>query len=630
MAQLAAGSMLAGYRIERFLAQGGMGVVYLASQMSLDRPIALKLIAPERARDEEFRERFLRESRLAASIDHPHVVPVHEAGEEDGLLYVVMRYVDGPDLGALLRTVGRLEPERAARIIAQVAAALDAAHARGLVHRDVKPGNVLVTEVGGDEHCYLTDFGLTKQLSATTDITQTGTVMGTVAYIAPEQLRGDAVDGRADVYALGCVLYQLLTGRAPFVRETDVATMWAHLSDPPPGLDGDAARFGDVVRRALEKDPDERFQSAGDLGRAALAAADPSAGAAIAPSATKVTPGPPAAAAGPPAAAGAPRRRRWWWLAAAAAVAGAATLAAIVLTGDPEKPAPPKQSQLRVAKRVPLGGIPLTATTVSGNIWITLEDESQMAVLNSRTGELSQSRRLGRRVATATASSGHLWAGDYGATAEDGRGAIVDVNPATGRERRRIVTIEPYQLEADAESVWITDFSDSVQRVDVRSGEADRPIRLDRPFDVALVDGRAWVVANGDGQLVPFDARTGERSGRPIDVGARPLSAAAAQGAIWVVTEPGRLVRALPGSGRTTAVAIGPADPLRQVAADAHSVWVIDGGGEVIAADPRRPQRQTRVRVGKDLLDIEPDAVGAWVLQGSAGAVSNAVRVERG
>src|SRR4051812_35507735 len=272
MSQLAAGTMLAGYRVESFLGKGGMGVVYVASQLSLDRSVALKLIAPERALDPGFRERFLRESRLAASIDHPHVVPVHEAGEEDGVLYVAMRYVEGADLAALLGADGPLAPERAARVVAQVADALDAAHARGLVHRDVKPANVLVADPGGAEHCYLTDFGLTKQTApADTSATQTGTVMGTAHYIAPEQLRGDAVDARTDVYSLGCVLFELLSGRPPFVRDTDVATLFAHLSEPPPAL---GTRFDDVIARALEKDPAQRFQSAGDLGRAALLAAE--------------------------------------------------------------------------------------------------------------------------------------------------------------------------------------------------------------------------------------------------------------------------------------------------------------------------------------------------------------------
>ena len=300
MARLAAGTMLAGYRIERFLGHGGMGVVYLAAQVSLDRSIALKLIAPEHAADPAFRERFLRESRVAASIDHPNVVPVHEAGEADGVLYVAMRYVEGSDLGALLRATGEFEPERAARIVAQIGEALDAAHARGLVHRDVKPANVLVADPGGAEHCYLTDFGLTKQTVTTeATMTQPGAVMGTVQYMAPEQLRGGTVDARTDVYALGCVLHELLAGRPPFVRDTDIATLFAHLSERPPELGGP---FDEIVGRALEKDPAQRFQSAGDLGHAALLTAREPGGATE-------------PAAKPPSQR--PRRRRRWVVAAA-------------------------------------------------------------------------------------------------------------------------------------------------------------------------------------------------------------------------------------------------------------------------------------------------------------------------
>jgi len=626
MAQLATGTMLAGYRIERFLAQGGMGVVYLASQVSLGRPIALKLIAPERARDDDFRERFLRESRLAASIDHPNVVPVHEAGEEDGLLYVAMRYVDGPDLGALLRAAGELEPQRAARIVAQVAAALDAAHARGLVHRDVKPANVLVADPGAAEHCYLTDFGLTKQIAATTDVTRTGTVMGTVHYIAPEQLRGDAVDGRADVYALGCVLYRLLTGRPPFARDTDVATLWAHLNERPPEVEGAAARFQDVVHRAMEKDPAQRFQSAGDLGRAALLAA----GLRDESSTTAVASGARAGAAEPIAPPNR-RRRRLAWAAAAGLAAMGAAGAAIALSGDgSEKPAAAKGKTLRVANRIPLGGFPLTAAAAGGRLWITLDDEARLDVLDTRTLKVSQSPRYGKQLSMVAAGGGRLWVGDYGARDEDGRGTIVEIDPASGRERRRIATIEPYQLEVDAKSVWIGDADDSVQRVDVRRGKAGKPIRQERALDIALAGGRAWVVANGDGQLVPLDARTGRSAGRPVDVGARPFVAAGAQDALWVVTEPGKLVRVRPGSDRTTAIAVGRPDPQRYIAAAADAVWIIDDRGDVTVADARHPERREQLRVGRELLYIVPDGAGAWALQGSSAAVSSAVRIERG
>src|SRR5215212_7038192 len=253
-----------------------MGVVYRATHLALNRPVALKLIAPELAEDEGFRARFKQESMTAASIDHPNVIPIYHAGEEDGQLYITMRYVEGTDLRALITRSGKLEPELAAQLIAQTAAALDAAHARGLVHRDVKPANVLIAGDGGSYHAYLTDFGLTKHAESQSGMTKTGMFVGTLDYIAPEQLQGAQIDARADVYALGCVLYQSLTGNVPYPRDTEPAKIWAHMSEPPPSVVqvGDVPpQFEDVVRRAMAKDPNDRYLSAGDLGRAALAAA---------------------------------------------------------------------------------------------------------------------------------------------------------------------------------------------------------------------------------------------------------------------------------------------------------------------------------------------------------------------
>src|SRR5215204_299369 len=209
---LAPGEVFGGFRIESIAGRGGMGVVYRAVQPDLNRPVALTLIAADRAADPAFRERFQRESRLAALIDHPNVVPVHGAGEADGQLYLVMRYVPGTDLHRLLKAEGPLEPMRAAEIVAQVASALDAAHAAGLVHRDVKPANVLLA---GD-HAYLSDFGLTRLVGSDTELTEAGQWIGTVDYCSPEQLRGERTDARSDVYALGCVLFTALTGNTPF------------------------------------------------------------------------------------------------------------------------------------------------------------------------------------------------------------------------------------------------------------------------------------------------------------------------------------------------------------------------------------------------------------------------------
>jgi hypothetical protein len=277
MADVQIGSEFAGHRIDGVAGRGGMGVVYLATHLALNRRVALKLIAPELAADEGFRERFKQESMTAASIDHPNVIPIYHAGEEEEQLYITMRYVEGTDLRALITQQGKLEPGQAAQIISQTAAALDAAHARGLVHRDVKPANVLIAGSGGDYHAYLTDFGLTKHTASQSGMTKTGMFVGTLDYIAPEQLQGGKLDARADVYALGCVLYQSLTGNVPYPRDTEPAKIWAHMSEPPPSLQarGDVPQqFEEIVQRAMAKDPNDRYLSAGDVGRATLAAAE--------------------------------------------------------------------------------------------------------------------------------------------------------------------------------------------------------------------------------------------------------------------------------------------------------------------------------------------------------------------
>ena len=274
MPQLASGSQVAGYRIDALIGRGGMGVVYRAFQVGLERVVALKVIAPELLDDEDIRARFLVEARAAASVDHPNVIPVHEAGEADGVAYIAMRFVSGSDLRSLVRRAGALDPIEAAGFVAQAGAALDAIHRAGFVHRDVKPANLLV-DTGG--HVYLTDFGLAKQVLTRSSATRTGHWVGTLDYVSPEQIRGGRIDARADVYALGGVLHYALTGRVPFERHGDEAKLWAQLSAPPPApseLRPDLrAEFDVVVGRAMAKNAEDRYPSAGDLGRAARAVA---------------------------------------------------------------------------------------------------------------------------------------------------------------------------------------------------------------------------------------------------------------------------------------------------------------------------------------------------------------------
>jgi serine/threonine protein kinase/CheY-like chemotaxis protein len=269
------GTVIAGYRIEERIGRGGMGVVYRAEHLNLQRRAAVKIIAPDLAESSGFRERFTREARIAAALQHPNIVTVYDAGEVDGTLYLAMQYIQGEDLAAVLMREGRLRPYRAIDVCRQVASALDAAHAMGLIHRDVKPANVLIE----GRTAFLTDFGLTKRLDGThAQITRVGDVVGTIHYVAPEQIEGRKVSARSDVYSLGCLLYHCLSGQVPFARDTDVAVIYAHLSeepakladirpDLPAGLDA-------VVAKAMDKSPDRRFPSCGDMISAARAVLD--------------------------------------------------------------------------------------------------------------------------------------------------------------------------------------------------------------------------------------------------------------------------------------------------------------------------------------------------------------------
>ena len=332
--QIRTGAVLAGFRLKTLIGHGAMGDVYLAESREAEPDVALKLLTPELTEDERFRQRFMREAEIAASLDHPHIVPIVAFGEEDGRLYLAMAYVEGFDLRELLRREGPLEPARTLQLMEHVSAALDAAHAAGLVHRDVKPGNVLVSNTSGEEHAYVCDFGLARHLSSASSLTGDRGFVGTIDYVPPEQITGGAIDRRADVYSLGCVLCECLTGERPFERETELALVYAHLNDPPPrvtdlrpelpeALDG-------VVATALAKEPDERFASCGELVAAFRAAL---AGKAFARRS----------------------RRRWRWVASTAALLLATAVAISgYVTARGENPAagPPAITQTSIGRAV--------------------------------------------------------------------------------------------------------------------------------------------------------------------------------------------------------------------------------------------------------------------------------------
>jgi serine/threonine-protein kinase len=320
--ELRTGDLIAGFRIESLIGQGAVGAVYLAEDVQAGRRVALKLLVPELARDERFRRRFLREAELAASLEHPHIVPTLASGEDGGRLFLAIEYVEGSDLRDVLRREGRLDPERALDLVAQVAEALDAAHEAGLVHRDVKPGNILITRADEREHAYVCDFGLARHVSSVSSLTGDRGFVGTIDYVPPEQIQGGRIDGRADVYSLGCVLFECMSGARPFDGETELSVVFAHLNEPPPRLSDLAPELprplDDVFATALAKSPEDRYATCGDLVAAARRALR-----------GEATP------------ARAPSRRGRYAVAGAALVAAAAAAIGAVLAARSDAPPPP-------------------------------------------------------------------------------------------------------------------------------------------------------------------------------------------------------------------------------------------------------------------------------------------------
>ena len=530
------GTTFSNYKVESLLGRGGMGVVYLARDLSLERRVALKLIAPELAQDEEFRARFLREPKLAASLDHPNVIPIYEAGEHDGQLYLAMRYVEGSDLRTLLKRESKLSPERTLAILAQVAGALDAAHRRALVHRDMKPANVLLDE---DDHAYLTDFGITKQLGGAS--TDTGRLVGTLDYLAPEQIRGEPVDTRTDSYALGCVLYECLAGKPPFRRDSEAATMWAHMQDEPPPLRGHG-RLDAVLRKALAKDREDRYTSCGELIDAA------------------------ASALGLEVPTSRPRPRGREALhrrAPAMLVVGGVVLAAVVglvilaLTGGGEGEVGPIGNG--VAALDPADGS-VTAFTESetppgnvavgeGGVWVLDNEAKTVSRIDPETKEVTESFDTPGVPSELAVGEGALWVGI--AAGRQGANATVrvarmdtDNGRVTGTARLRgdqgvyPVAGTP-RLAVGEGAVWAVNPDGSVSRLDPESGRLVTTIET---------KNLAWTIAAGDEGVwyLGFDGPTGvteidtrrNRQGRTIPVGASGLmGVAVGGGSVWAAAD---------------------------------------------------------------------------------------------
>ncbi len=513
------GNDIAGFRLEELLGRGGMGAVYRAEDMRLGRKVALKLLAPGLAENERFRERFLRESQLAASLDHPHIVPIYAAGEADGQLYLAMRYVEGYDLKQLLAREGRLEPGRALLLLGQVADALDAAHERGLIHRDVKPGNVLIASRAGREHCYLGDFGLTKQTASISGLTGTGELVGTVNYVSPEQIRGEAVDAHADVYALGCVLYECLAGQPPFARESDVATLWAHVNEPPPQLGG---AIDSELARALSKTPGDRHE----LRRARRLRKRGARGAG------RIGSGDLAASA---------FYRRPLVIGALAGVLAAAVAIPVFALGSGGGTDPLERVQDNAVGVVDAesqkivdeaAGIasPQRVAAGEGSIWVTSSSGGGSVIrLDPESHDVVDTIPVGSGPIGIAVGAGAVW------VANASGGSVSRIDPATGREVSKIpVGNNPTAVAFGAGAVWVTNADDrTVLKIDPVSGHVGKPIDVNAAArGIAVGDGAVWVTDPvGNASYVSTRAR-GRR--RPIPVGAVPTAVAYGNGTVWV------------------------------------------------------------------------------------------------
>jgi len=585
------GSTLAGYRIEALIARGGMGVVYRATQVALERPVALKVISRELAGQAGFRERFLRESRLAARLDHPGVVPVYDAREEDGELIVAMRLVEGGDLRRLIEREGPLEPERAIGLLGQIADALDAAHTAGIVHRDVKPHNILVE---GDR-AYLSDFGLAKAIEGT-DAGGSASIVGTVEYMPPEQWRGEKVGPAADVYSLGCVLYEALTGIAPFARK-EAGTE----PELPRGMDA-------VIERAVAKGPADRYPTAGAL----IEAARERQGAT--PAVTRVLT--------EPDAVGLSRWRRpiagTFLFAFLGGTAALVLLIVFLLSflGDDD---------VSVSDPIAVASPPLRLAVGPKTVWVTSARDGTLSAIDSETREVRSRTRLGRGVSGVAIGAGSVWVsnprtgtvlrtdssgrtiarielgGKPGAVVfADGRLWVADeagagvsaIVAATNRpvERGIAPRAAPLRLAAGAGAVWVSNATaGTVRRIDLITALADAPIRVGRgPAGITTGGGLVWVANSRSGTVTRVDPSIRAILGDPFPVGARPGGIDAGTTTVWVASSAEATVSRIDiGSGEIVGDPIGvPPDP-GAVAVGSSAVWVASNNdGTITRIEP--------------------------------------------
>ena len=644
MAELAPGSEVAGCRIESIVGRGGMGVVYRATQVSLGRTVALKVIAPELASDSEFRERFKRESRLAASIEHPNVVPVYEAGETGDVLYLITRFVDGTDLRQVLQREAGLEPERAASLVGQTATALAAAHRRDLIHRDVKPANILIDTTGDREHAYLTDFGIARQASGTGGLTQTGMVVGTLDYLAPERIQDARGDARSDVYALGCVLFEVLTGRVPYPRDSDVAKMYAHLNDPVPAPREVAsalpAELDDLVRRAMAKDPESRIQTAGELAqgleRSATASTIPSppgapvpgptvpaeADAATVPAyeATAVAREPaPAAPGGParsaPAEPASRVRRLAPMLLAALGLGLVAAIVAALSLGDGEsggggEESPGGESVTGARSLAPVRLSPGAdgVAAGAGSVWVTDRDGSRVFRVDPRSRRVSGRIRVGSEPDSLAVGAGGVWVTNTGSD------SVSRIDPAGGTVDQTVrVGKMPEGLTIGGGAIWSANMGDgTVTRIEP-AGDT-RALRVGgKPIQLAAAGRSVWVTASGSEEVVALDVASGRRNGPPIEVGGGPRGIAHAAGRLWVAASDADEIAVVnPGSREVEERISVPANP-REVRAGEGAIWVTSADAQMVSAvDPTSREVVAGVPVDGHPFGLGVGEGGVW------------------
>jgi streptogramin lyase len=593
------GSQLLGLRLDAPIGRGGMGVVYRAFDPRLKRNVALKLLAPELSADERFRERFLTESELAAALEHPNVVPIHDAGEADGQLYLVMRYVEGSDLKRLLQEEGPLSPERAVAVCAQLAAALDAAHERGLVHRDVKPSNVLVDARG---HAYLADFGLTRRLADQAPGFEAGLSLGTPAYAAPEQIEGREVDGRADQYSLACLLVECLQGEPPFPRSSEAAVLFAHLEEQPPTV----PQLDEVLRRGLSKNPAGRYDTCTELvehARAELGVSEP-------------------------------RPSRLPLAAAAAVLVLGAALLALVLS-RPGDPAPPGQegrlvgvdpSSNEVTSSVAVGDGPAAVAVGSGRVWVAAYRDGTLWQVDPRTESVTKIPAFGRPYA-ATIDGGSTYVASLGPGQFAGN--ISKYDAVTGG---RVGGIERFacSLTSGEFGVWAAGCPD-VQHLGTTGANQDPQIRatVTIPFaerltaanyrealmGMAVGEGSVWVVGDAsDRRLWRIDPAR-HRIVATVELGFPPGGVAVGGGRVWVTDQLGdRLVWVDPVTNRV-AGSLPVGRGAGAVTFGGESVWVAGAIDHTVTrVDPAT--RQVVATIG---VPVSPTAVAAdqgvlWVV----------------